>query len=327
MILTLEDLQKLKINELFSKILVNRYSLYGFPIYLQAAQYMMEDAEAKTIFTPEEIIDYKTHIQCQLNVHIAHNIDTCFKINIKSPYNMIELNTITHYIYNNMTIYSEVIILMFKTIQNYYGRGKFKLNTDDPEEFITNVITQMAHRNYNPDIIRAQIKTVRMMNMLVKNIIKVIDIHILTLEGSKYKEIINTRKDTRLKMIKTRTSSATFGKKSIDELKLMFKERDKQMYKCIIDIVDGIGQDYSNLYSLFLFLYQDKACEIEYPVFEKIYALKKSALEKFVMTNHSGLVPCIVQFESTILYNNLLVDVFEAYLTNTKLHKIITEMS
>lgn len=321
--LTLDKLNKMKINELFKEMLIVRVGLYGHPIYIKTVQYMMDDPEAINIFTPEEILEYKAKIGYELQVHILHDIDKCFEFNIKSVYNITELSIIANYIYNNMNVYSEIINILFKTIEHYYGRGKIQLNLDNPEDFINKVINEMASYNYNSFVIRNQIKTIKMMNLMIKNIIKVIENHVVMALPQKYRDLIQSTKYDRIKLIKNQASKENFGTNNLVELKSKFKERNKKAYNTIMDMINGLSNDCSDTRSLFLFLYQEKSSNMEYPTFQQIYELKKTDLERFVKANDHDIVNCVLNLEKSIMYFNLIVGIVEIYHTNTRLRQII----
>ena len=321
--LTLEKLNNMPTNELFKEMLLFRVGLYAIPIYVKTVQYIIDDPEAMTILTPEEILDYKAKMEHQLQVHIHHDIDKCFEFNIKSVYNITELSIIANYIYNNINVYSEIINILWRTVEHYYGRGKIQLNLDTPEDFIDKVISEMSSYNYNPFVIRNHIKIIKMMNMMIKNIIKVIENHVLMALPQNYRDLIQSTKYDRIKAIKNKASNETFGKKNLVELKSEFKKRNKDVYTCVMDMVHNLSNDRADIYSLFLFLYQEKSSNMDYHTFQQIYELKKPALERFVKANDSSYVNCILNLEKSVMYFNLLAGIVEIYHTNTRLRQII----
>ncbi len=321
--LTLDKLNSMKTNELFKEILLFRLGLYGHPIYVKTVQYMMDDPEATTIFTSEEITNYKAKMEYELKVHIFHNIDKCFELNIKSVYNIVELCIITNYLYNNMNVYSEVINILYKSIENYYGRGKIQLNLNDPEDFINKVMNEMTNYNYNPFVIRSQIKIIKMLSLMIKNIIKVIENHVLMALPQNYQGLIQSTKYDRIKSIKIKFSNATFGTNDLVKLKSEFKERNKDTYNCIMGMITGMSNDCSDAHSLFVYLYQEKSSNMDYPTFEQICQLKKSELEAFVKINKDDVFKCVLNLEKSVMYFNLLISIVELYHQNSKLRQII----
>lgn len=196
-----EEIKKMPINEIFNQVLIFRTGLYGHPIYIKIVQYMMDDPEATNIFTPDEIKHYKEEMQSELNYHNEHNIDKCFKLNIKSHYNMVELSIITKHIFSNVPVYLALINLLYRSLQNYYGRGKVQLTPNKSEDFINNVMTLFATYNYNPAIIRNQIKTVKVMELMIKKMNTVVLNHMLPALGLKYQSVIKSQKDLVFKYI------------------------------------------------------------------------------------------------------------------------------
>ena len=321
----LDNFKKMKIDDLFSEILLFRVGLYGHPIYIKIVQYMMDDPEATYIFTSDEIAHYKKEMKSELKYHIDHNIDKCFKSNIKTHHNNIELSIITCYVYSNIPVYLSVINLLYRSLQNYYGRGKIQLDRKQPEEFITNVMTLMTTYNYNPEVIRNQIKTVKVMELMIKKMETVIVNHMIPALGQEYKCIIKSNKDLGFKCIEKKVEEYDFdfGTTNLAELKTLYKKRDKETYKSLMDIINNIIQQNISLKTLFQILYQQKASVMSYPIFQLVSESKEKELDAFTKEK-KGVIDCLINFESTIMTGNVLRLSYELYQTNVKIRKIIS---
>jgi hypothetical protein len=317
-----EEIKKMPINEIFNQVLIFRTGLYGHPIYIKIVQYMMDDPEAANIFTPDEIKHYKEEMQSELNYHIEHNIDKCFELNIKSHYNMVELGIITKHIFSNVPVYLGVINLLYRSLQNYYGRGKVQLNPQNPEDFINNVMTLLATYNYNPAVIRNQIKTVKVMELMIKKMNTVVLNHMLPAVGSKYQSVIKSHKDLVFKCIEKKVETFDFGTNDLAQLKTLYNSRNKLSYKTLMDIVNTIILNNISLHSLFHNLYQQKPSILDYTMYRLISEFKKNELEIFT-DEKKEVLNSLVNFESMIMDVNALSLAYELYQTNVKLRKII----
>lgn len=319
----LDNFKKMKINDLFNEILLFRVGLYGHPIFIKIVEYMMDDPEATYIFTPEEIAHYKEEMKSELKYHTDHNIDKCFESNIKTPHNNFELSIINSYVYSHIPVYLSVINLLYRSLQNYYGRGKIKLDLKAPEDFINNVMTLMTAYNYNPEVIRNQIKTVKVMELMIKKMDIVVVNHMIPALRSDFQCVIKSNRDIAVKCVEKRVEESDFGTTNLAELKTLYKKRDKEVYKSLIEIINNIIEQNISLKTLFQILYQQKASVMNYPIFQLVSESKEKELDTFIKEK-KGAADCFVNFENLIMKGNVLRLAFELYQTNVKLRKIIS---
>lgn len=314
----IDELKQLCISELFLKILVYRIEELESPIQLIIFKSIIENQdkdEYKSLFSSEEIDIFKMAIK-----ESTHNNDmkTYISTNIKSENNYSEFSAITGYIYNNMTIFSDTIQIIFLTIQNYYGRGKIKLNQNDPEEFINNVVSQMGKRNFNPDEIRTQIKTLKIMDIIIQNITKIIEEQIIPVLPTKHKHLLKLQKYTMLNHIKKRASQSNFETKSLIELAMQYKKNNSELYLTIIDFINRLST--FNFNQLFNFLYRQKSSGITPAQFQKIYKLKEQQLNDCIFIDPYKFASSVIGLYSKVMESNSMQNISNSYYYNIALN-------
>ena len=273
--------QNESINHKFLLMIIYNTETYGLCVKFMLLKNIINSDELKTILSLQEINNLKKEYK---TLKTAMPIEKYISLNLKSDYNYAEFAIITDTIYNNMILFLDTINTMFITIQNFYSRGKFKLDRNNPEEFINNVATLMTKYNFNLDNIRSQIKTVRLINIIVNNIITIIEKYNIPHLSDAHKNLIQSRKGILLNNIKEYGNQEAFENYDIQELKTKFKKDNKMIYEHIILIINELSR--CNFSALFWYLYKQKnETNINMNKYNSLFKLNLEKLNKFVVSS------------------------------------------
>lgn len=183
-------------------------------------------------------------------------------------------------------------------------------------------MTIMADYNYNPDVIRSQIKTLKIIELMVKNMYNVIEKDIIPHINLKFRNLIKLCKDKRLKTIKSNADKKNFQTDNLTELKNIYKERYNVLSIDYIKLINNIIQKQTTLVSLFAFLYQHKSTNMTHDIVKQIYELKNQQIIDF-LTNKDDIFNSINNLEDRILNTNIFYLIVDSYSQMVKLTKII----
>ncbi len=215
-----------------------------------------------------------------------------------------------------------------KSHKNYYGKGKIQLNLDYPEDFITQVMESTS--KYDPNIIRNQLKTIKMFQIVIKCLMKVIENYVLPILPEEFRVIFELKKDTTLKTLKE--IKTYFGDQDIEVLKKKYKEKNNKLYELIVLEVNIKGEFtnfqhiYNLIYSCFIVLKCETVVNLskyKLMVHDKCNCNYNSDLDKFISTNFPVDKICLditkKLYSSRIFYN-----ISQQYYKNLALYKYIT---
>ncbi len=296
---------------------------HGSAIYNLAFKYYIEEALRKKITTESEIDDMK-----QFQFYRKYeSVESYFTLIEKNHYNFTELTVIISSLHEALMIYLDQISILYTTIQNFYGKGKIKLNRDDPEDFIKQVTDSTS--KYNPQTIRKQINTIQRYELVIKSIIKVIDTFIVPVLPEQYLSVFDKEKDIALKQMKDISNDySNFVGQNIDTLKEQFKTQNKDLYEINIEMINHLSE--LNTYKeCFVLVYTCNFSDIEISNVTKDllenYKKYGSQLADYVSSKFPINAICAVA--KALLSTGVLSKILPTYYTNVALNKYIKSIS
>ncbi len=300
-------------------------SMIGYAINFKniCFKYFADEALETNIYTQDEIEEMKKY-SGYLPYESVQNSFTNIK---KTNYTFCELTIIISCIYNNNVLFLDTINIINIAIQNYYGKGKIKLNIDDPEDFINQVMASTS--KYDPDVIRNQLKTIKKVKLGIKCQMKVIDNYILPVLPGRFRVVFELKKDTTLKNLKE--FNQDFSDQDLDLLKKNYKEKNNQLYKFIIEILDAI-EDIKTFDEIFHFVYRcfialNKKKTIQnltkYRLYVKDTSICPGYFDKFISVNFPVEEICF-DITKKLLYKSEFYKISHNYYKNLVLYNYIT---
>jgi hypothetical protein len=209
-----------------------------------------------------------------------------------------------------------------KSHKNYYGKGKIQLNLDYPEDFITQVMESTS--KYDPNIIRNQLKTIKMFQIVIKCLMKVIENYVLPILPEKFCVIFELKKETTLKTLKE--FKIDFQNQDIDLVKKNYKKTHNEIYKSIFRALNTIEKfrQFNNIFSLtyqcFSVLKRETVINLtkyKLTVHDRCNCNYNSDLDKFISTNFPVNKICFnitKKLTSQSLFHNISQQYYEIYL-------------
>ncbi len=284
-------------------------------------KYFSEDVLNQNIYTKEEIDDMK-----KSPLYMPYeSVQNYFKMITKNNYNFCELTVIISSLYDSLLVYSDVIDILYPAVKNYYGKGKIQLNRDDIEDFITKVMETTS--KYDPNIIRKQFKTIKLLELVIKSILKVIDNDIVPILPEKYRTLFELKKNVTFNTLKELTTDhLDYVDQDIGLLNKMFKKQNNELYTFIISSIDAF-EEFSTFHTIFMLIYICKFDGINpnnvKSYLKKTYATDIKKLLKFTNSNFPVDKICMEILKNT-LSKNILYTISLQYHKNLSLYKYIT---
>jgi hypothetical protein len=183
---------------------------------------------------------------------------------------------------------------------------------------------------YDPNIIRNQLKTIKMIQVSINSQIKVIENYVLPILPEKFRVIFELKKDTSLKTLKE--FKTDFGDQDIEVLKKKYKEKNNKLYDLIVLEVNLKGEltnfrlIYHFLYSCFIVLKRETIVNLtkyKLMVHDRCNCNYNSDLDKFISTNFPVDKICL-DITKKLYSNCIFHTISKQYYKNLALYKYIT---
>ncbi len=309
-----------KIEKIFIELVKNQVLLHGNAIKTITIQNIFFNSEElNKIFTPKEIF-HMDHLPTLTAEYYFSSI-------IKNQYNYTELTIVSICIYNNVLLINNLINLVFKAIQNNYGRGKVILDVNNPEEFIKQVMIVQASRNFNPDTIRSNIKTVKIIELINANIMKVFEDNVIVVLPDSYKKIFESNKSKLIDYIIKLSQKTDYDSSDIKEKKNEFKTKNITLHKLIIEYLNSLST--LDINKLFSTIYIDNFTNIlPNPKYvSDTYKSKTKDLAKFVKHSDFNFEKITDNIIEEIIKNSSFYSISKKIHKNTALYNFIENFS
>ncbi len=295
---------------------------HGVAFYNLAFKYYIEEALLKNITTEAEIDDMKNS-KYYLNYKA---VESYFTLIEKKNYNFTELTVIISCVHDSLLVYLDTFSIFYTTIENYYGKGKIKLNRDNPEDFIKQIIETTP--KFDPNTIKKQINTIQRYELVIKSIIKVIETFVVPVLPEPFRIVFNSEKDIASKQGKeTSNNYSDFIGQNIDILKEKYKSANKFLYDINFFVINQLSQHISYK-ECFMLVYSFKFSDIKLgnvtKDLQESYKKYGDKLEQFVLSNSFPVDQICGTITLAILENGPLSKNLPIYYNNLALHKYIT---
>jgi hypothetical protein len=293
---------------------------HAIALYNLTFKYYIEEALRKNISTELDIEDMKKSV-----LYMKYeSVEPYFTLLTKNDYTFTELTTIIACLHDNLIVYLDTINILYTTIQNYYGKGKVKLNRDDPEDFIKQ-ISELTSK-YDPTIIKKQINIVQRCELVIKSLIKVFDTIVVPILPEKFSAMYNSEKDIAIKQIKNISNDfSSFTGQNIDILKEKYKKDNKDSYKINMQLIDLLLEK-NNFKDCFYIIYRSDFDDIKLGDVTKdlqdTYKKYGKELMKFVSFKFPVDKVCS-SVSKSLLEKGVLCNILPLYYTNLALYKYI----
>jgi len=293
---------------------------HGSVFYNLAFKYFIEEALSKKLTTEAEFDDMKTF---QLYSKYE-TFEPYFTLIPQTTYNLTELTVIVSSIHDCLLVYLDTIGIFYTTVQNYYGRGKIKLNRNDPDDFIKQVIETTS--KYDPKLIKKQINTIQLYELVIKSIIKVIDTFVVPVLPEPFRRVFNSQKDIASEQIKESSNDySSFTGQNIDILKKQYKKDNRDLYILNIEFINKLS-NMTTYKDCFVIIYSCNFTGIKPQNVTKsiieTYKIYGDRLETFVSSKFPVDKICRTITEA-FFYNGALSKILPTYYVNLALHKYI----
>ena len=308
---------------IFHKFIKNvkcNMNYHAVAIYNLTFKYYIEEALRKNISTELEIEDMKKSV-----LYMKYDsVEPYFTLMTKNDYTFTELTVIISCMHDSLLVYLDTINVLYTTIQNYYGKGKVKLNRDDPEDFIKQ-ISELTSK-YDPTIIKKQINTIQQYELVIKSLIKVFDTFIVPILPEQFHAIYNMEKEIAIKQIKNISNDfSSFTYQNIDILKEKYKNDNKASYKINMQLIDSMSKN-NNFKDCFYIIYRSDFDDIKLSdvtkELQETYKKYSKELIKFVSSKFPVDKVCST-VSKELLEKGILCKILPLYYTNLALYKYI----
>ena len=196
----------------------------------------------------------------------------------------------------------------------------------------TQIIKQVIERTskYDPILIKKQINTIQLYELVIKSIIKVIDTFVVPVLPTQFRCVFDSQKDIASKQIKEPSNDySSFTGQNIDVLKKQYKKYNRDLYMLNIQLINQLSE-MTTYKECFVVIYSCNFPGIKLENVSKsiieTYKIHGDRLRKFVSSKFPTDKICGT-ITQALIDNGTLSKILPTYYENLALYKYINRES